>query len=468
MNSETSPTPSSLPTRRDFIKKTATASAALAASSWLTPIYGQSQAPSANVRGANDRIAVGIIGVGYGIGKNHLQGIHERAARNNVVVAAACDVFNKRRDWAKERAGLTDADVYLEYERMLERKDVDAVLIASHDPLHRQMCIDAMQAGKHVYCEKPMTRYLEEAFEIYDMAKRTGIVFQLGSQGCTAGAWHRAAELIQGGKIGTLIWGQGYYCRNNPKGEWNYTIEPESTADNIDWKRWLGPVSERPFSADAYHRWRKHYAYCSGLLGDLVPHRLHPLMLATGNPEFPRRVVSIGTRNVHTDRNTPNTPEREVPEHVQLVAEFPSGAMLTLTCSTVNGRSPGFVLYGHKATIEISDQGNGLQLIPERAFSSEFEDLSDSERKALAIDPVRGLQHEDIRAHEQNWFECIRSNKAPNANVDLAVRVQTVIALAEMSERLNVACLFDEKTRQVTTGEGTPIKPITYGSLPLS
>ena len=224
---------------------------------------------------------------------------------------------------------------------MLERKDIDAVLIATHDPLHAQISIAAMEAGKHVYCEKPLTRYLDEAFKVYETVKRTGKVFQVGSQGCSAGGWQKCAEMVKAGKIGTLVWGQGYYCRNSIGGEWNYMIENESTAENIDWEKWQGPVKLRvPFSAERFHRWRKYYAYCPGLLGDLVPHRLHPLMLASGNPEFPSRVVCIGTHNVHSDLAVPGTPEREVPEHVQFLAEFPSGYMVTITCSTVNAKSP--------------------------------------------------------------------------------------------------------------------------------
>src|SRR5579859_3208318 len=125
--------PGGLP-RRDFIKKTATAAAAVAATSFIkTPIYGQEQAPSANVAGANNRIAVAVIGVGFGIGQNHLLGIHEKSNENNTVIAAACDVFNKRRNFAKEKANLKDADLYDDYRKLLERKDIDAVLIATHD-----------------------------------------------------------------------------------------------------------------------------------------------------------------------------------------------------------------------------------------------------------------------------------------------------------------------------------------------
>jgi predicted dehydrogenase len=310
--------------RRNFLKKTATVTAAVAATGVVkTPVYGQSQAPSSGrAIGANDRIAVAVIGVGSGIGQNHLGGIHANASANNVVLAAACDLFSKRRDWAKQKAGLKEADLYKDYRKLLERKDIDAVVVATHDPWHAPISIDAMHVGKHVYCEKPMTRYLTEAFAIHDTVKKTGKTFQVGSQGSSAVGWHRAAEIIQSGKLGPLVWAQGYYCRNNPAGEWNYTIEKESTPENIDWNTWLGPVSRRPFSADAFHRWRKYYPYCGGLLGDLVPHRLHPLMLATGKPEFPTRVVSIGTKNIHTDRNTPDTPERDVPEHVQLTAEY--------------------------------------------------------------------------------------------------------------------------------------------------
>jgi predicted dehydrogenase len=212
--------------RREFIKKAASAAAVAATASWFrTPVYGQNQAPSANVAGANNRIVVAVIGVGFGIGQNHLIGLHEKRNENNTVVAAACDVFSKRRDFAKEKAGLTDSDVVDDYRKLLERKDIDAVLIATHDPLHAQITIDALNAGKHVYCEKPLTRYLDEAFKVHDAVKQTGKVFQVGSQGCSAAGWHKCAELVKDGKLGALVWAQSYYCRNSVAGEWNYMIE---------------------------------------------------------------------------------------------------------------------------------------------------------------------------------------------------------------------------------------------------
>jgi predicted dehydrogenase len=448
--------PSSALPRREFIKKTVTVAATVAAAPMLrSSLYGQNQAPSANVTGANNRIAVAVVGVGFGIGQNHLLGIHDKCNENNTVVAAASDVFNKRRNFAKEKAGLKDSDVYVDYRKLLERKDIDAVLIATHDPMHAQITIDSVNSGKHVYCEKPMTRYLGEAFKVYDAVKASGKVFQVGSQGCSAGGWAKCADLIKDGKLGTLVWAQSYYCRNSVGGEWNYMIEEETKPENIDWERWLGPVKKRvPFSAEDFHRWRKYYRYCAGPLGDLVPHKLHPLMLASGNPEFPVRVNAIGTRNVHSDLNTPGTPEREVPEHFQFLAEFPSGYLITITASTVNAKSPGVAIYTHKATLNVGSSGERVELVPEKDFAEE-------------IDPQSfvGLQEEDIRVHEKNWFDSIRSGQQPNANIELALRVQTVITLAEMSDRLKTTCLFDAKTRKVTDGAGKEITPITYGTL---
>src|SRR5487761_2436871 len=154
MENNATPSSAALP-RRDFLKKTVSAAAVVAATPLLrTPVYGQDQAPSANVAGANNRIQVAVVGVGFGIGQNHLIGIHEKANENNTAVVAACDVFSKRRNFAKDKAELKDSDLYDDHRKMLERKDIDAVVIATHDPWHAQISMDAMEAGKHVYCEK--------------------------------------------------------------------------------------------------------------------------------------------------------------------------------------------------------------------------------------------------------------------------------------------------------------------------
>lgn len=458
MDQTKTPTSAGNSTRRDFIKTATTAAAAAVATTNLfkTPVYGQNQAPSSGrVIGANDRIVVGFIGVG-GQGMAHVRSMKNNAADNNVQLVATCDVSNHRVEDCKKTIG-DGCEGYSDYRKLLERKDIDAVCVATVDHWHTACSVDAMESGKHVYVEKPMCRYLGEAFRIYDTVKKTGKRLQVGSQGCSDAKWHKAAELIKAGKIGPLVLGQGSYMRNSPKGEWNYPIQQWCTAEDTNWNAWLGPVHKKvPFSADHYFRWRKYYPYCAGLLGDLFPHRLHPLMLATGNPEFPIRVSAIGTNKIGTDKNTPGTPTRDVRESVQMLAEFPSGLTLIVASATVNEQGLRDSIQGHKASLYMA--GNRVQLQPERPFTEE-------------VDPqtFEGIQPgEDIKWHEKNWFECIRNGKEPNAGIDLAVRVQTVISLAEISDRLNVTCLFDEKTRKVTTGDGKEITLPTYGWTELS
>lgn len=441
--------------RRDFIKKTATAAAAVASTGFLSvPVYGQNQAPSANVAGANNKLVVGFIGVG-GQGMAHVRSMKNHSGQSNIELAAVCDVWQKRIEASKKFIG-GNCEGFDDYRKLLDRKDIDAVCVSTVDHWHTRCSVDAMNSGKHVYVEKPMTRYLGEAFEIYDTCKKTGKILQVGSQGCSDRKWTVAADMIRAGKIGPLVLGQGSYMRNNPKGEWNYTIEPDAKADNLNWTSWLGPVKHRDtkeFNPDHYFRWRKYYPYCAGLLGDLFPHRLHPLMLATGNPEFPLRVVSIGNKRVETDRKTPGTYMRDVPENVQLLAEFPSGLCLLVTSSTVNEQGISDMIRGHHATLYFA--GNRVELKPEKEFADE-------------VDPelIEGITPgEDVGVHERNWLDAIRGKAKANAGIELAVRVQTVISLAEMSDRMGVACFFDPKTRKVTTGpEGRELKLPTYES----
>lgn len=460
--SQNSQNPSSGDTRRSFLKKAAIATAVVAANPFKTPVYGQNTAPSTGrVIGANDRINVGFIGVG-GQGFNaHVRQMKEKAGEHNVAQVAVCDVSKYRQGFAKDFILKDNADakvdLYDDYRKLLERKDIDAIVCATVDHWHTRVSVDALNSGKHVYVEKPMTRYLFEAFQIHDTVKKTGKVLQVGSQGCSDMKWHKAAEWIRAGKIGPIVMSQGSYMRNSPYGEWNYTIQPWLTKEDINWEKWIAGVKKSTsFNPDHYFRWRKYFPYCSGLLGDLFPHKLHPYMLATGNPEFPVRVAALGSKKFHTDLKKEGRPadkatqyERDVKEVIQLIAEFPSGYVMHITSSTVNEQGTQEMIRGHHATLTMA--GNKVELKPERPFADE-------------IDPVtsEGFPGESIPAHHKNWFAAIRGTEKPNAGIDLAVRVQTVISLAEMSDRLGTMCYFDEKTRKVTDGMGREIKPLDY------
>jgi predicted dehydrogenase len=420
----------------------------------ITPIYSQTRAPSVNTLGANDRIAVAVVGVGWGIGQNHLVGISEMSRENNVVVAGVCDVFERWRLLAGRQARLKAADVYLDYRKLLERNDIDAVVVATHDPLHSQVSLDSLDAGKHVYCERPLTRYLGEAFQVFDKVKSTGKVFQVGVQSCSAGAWRKCAELIAAGRIGTPVWSQAAFCRNGGPGCYGCgLIMAESTPAAIDWEKWLGPTKRRPFNAALFHQWRLYYDYSAGLLATQAPHWLHPLMLASGPLEFPVRVVCLSAQCFQNDAFKPQPGLKQVPAHVQLMAEFPTGHVITLTCSWLNGATPAAVIYGHKATLSMGAISDRVEVMPEKAFAHEVE-----------AETFTGLAPLELREHEKDWFQCIRLGRLPNANIDLAIRAQTALSLAEMSDRLKVTCLFNATTRKVTDGTGKEITPITYSS----
>src|SRR5271156_3025790 len=188
----TTPTPASDAgeSRRSFIRKAAAAAAAASAPGlFKTPVYGQNQAPSpGRVLGANDRINVAYVGTGKQ-GMTHVRLQKKFADSNNVAQVAVCDLYEKHLQEARAFTGLTDADAFGDHRRLLERKDIDAVLVATVDNWHAQVTIDALEAGKHVFCEKPMTRYLAEAFDVHDAVKRAGKVYVVGSQGRMDPKW---------------------------------------------------------------------------------------------------------------------------------------------------------------------------------------------------------------------------------------------------------------------------------------
>jgi predicted dehydrogenase len=332
--------------RRDFLKGSAAITAAgtttglLAGAAAAAP--ARAPAPG-RVVGANDRITVAYIGTGSR-GTSHVKLHKDKGAAFNITQAAVCDVYQKRLDRARTIAGLAEKDAVRDHRRILDRKDIDAVVISTVDNWHADIAVEALDAGKHVYGEKPLARYLDEGFRIADAVKRTRKVFQIGSQYCADDKYHRAAEWIRAGKLGPLVWAQGSYCRNNPKNsEWTYPVDAEANEQNLDWQRWLGRAPKIPWTPDHFFSWHKFYAYNSGILGNLLSHTFLPLLLATGSPEFPRRVTCTGTRKVSTDR--------EITDTTHLLAEMPSGLTFCVAGTTVNEQGLPEIIRGRKATI---------------------------------------------------------------------------------------------------------------------
>lgn len=425
--------------RRDFMKTTGAGAAGIVSASMLLDEAMASPLTAASysrILGANDRMLYGFIGQG-GMGFRHMTIIQDFSVKQeeNVEVVAVCDVFEKRRKESQVKAGIPESQSFKEYQRVLENKDIDVVVIASPDHWHAKQAIDALEAGKHIYLEKPMTRTLPEAFKVYDVAKRANRWVQVGSHGCSDPKWLKARDIVQSGKMGKLLWAQGSYCRNNPKGEWNYKIEPEATEQNIDWKLWLGPAKARPFSAERFYRWRKYWDYANGIIGDLWPHRLHPLMLAMALNEFPKSVSCHGGILLDTDKGRGEP--REVADTTMMTVDFPSGAMIFVAGATVNERGIEDMIRGQKGNLLFG--GGKVQIVPERPFVDEVEAKDETP-------PNAGETHQK---HQKNFIDALRANKAPNCDIELAVRVQAVVSMAEESYRKSRMMHFDANKRRM-------------------
>jgi predicted dehydrogenase len=435
-------------TRRDFLKTTGTTTFTAAAVSLLAgkasaDLPARAPAVSSRVLGANDRIRVAVVGV-KGMGGGHLKHILEEMPGANVEIASICDVWETARLRAKDQAHLPPEQVYSDYRRLLDRNDLDAVMVATPDHTHALIGIDVLESGRHLYIQKPMTRKLDDAFRLLDVAKRSGRMVQVGTQGCGDPRFHRAREIVKSGALGRLLWAQASYCRQNPTGEWNYKLEPEATAETVDWKAWLGPAPKRPFSAERFFRWRKYWDYGTGVIGDLLPHRLSPTMMAMGIEEFPQTVTCIGGNLVDSDRGPapdgkPYGERREVGDTHLVTVQFPSGVMLFLASGTANERGVEDVIRGQKGNLLLG--GGKLLLEPERPYSDELERKEETVEEPKDVHPL----------HVRNFFESLRGEAKLNCPIEDGIRVQAVISMAEKSYREGRSVRFDPTSRRMTS-----------------
>lgn len=412
-------------TRRDFMRAAGvTAAGLMVTGAAKSRVYA---APPRAI-GANDRIGVGYVGVG-GMGGGHLANAKGYGPDVNMAAVAVCDVWDKRRLGAASGAGLPEAKAYKDYRKLIEDRDVDAIIISTPEHWHAQVALDAMDAGKHVYIEKPMCRTLDEVAKLEAMVAKTKCVLQVGSQGCSDAKWRTAGEQIKAGKIGKVVLSQGSYCRNNPDGEWNYGIDPEADpTKNLDWKSWIKPVGNHAWNPEYYFRWRKYQLFSGGILTDLFPHRLHPLLIACGE-QYPAEVSCVGSIIGKADR--------DVADMTQLMVKFPDGSQILLVGSTVNEQGLPDQIRGTKATIYFG--GGKVEIRPERPYSDEIdpEDV-----------PVVG-PGEDVREHEKNWFTCIRTGATPNCPISLAAKAQTMVTLSEMAWKEGKTIHFDPATKKI-------------------
>ena len=330
--------------RREFMRRSGLVTAGTVALRSGNKVLWASDPGPASVP-PSDKVRVGVVG----IGARAIQDATSFLAVPGVELVAAADVYKDRLVRAKELFG-DKLETTGDYRRIIERKDIDAVLIATTDHWHKTHIIDAMEAGKDVYCEKPMTYKIEEGFEIVDAEKRTGRILQIGSQWVDSPLTDLAKKWIDEGRCGQITLVKAWENRNTPAGAWFYPIAPDGNEETIDWKQWLGPAPQRPFDARRYFRWRCYWDYSGGLQTDLVVHHLNTLHYLMKEP-YPRSAITYGG----TYRWKKIYPETEVPDVVQTLFEYPN---FTYNVSlTLNSSSQGFGAYfmGTKGAVQVSE-----------------------------------------------------------------------------------------------------------------
>ena len=342
--------------RRNFLKVagTATTQALLASSlaaaaevdqpsTLLAPQQSEPEKPIA----ANDHIQIALIGAG-GQGQFDTK---VAASVPGVKVVAAADCYDNRLAHCKELWG-ADILITRDYREVLERKDIDAVIIGTPDHWHKQASIDAMNAGKDVYCEKPMIHLYADGPAMIEASRSTKRILQIGSQRVSSIVYAKAKEILASGAIGRLNMISAFWDRNSSLGAWNYTVPPDASTETCDWPRFLGTAPKIPFNAEHFFQWRKWKAYGSGVAGDLFVHLFSGIHFITG-AHGPTRAMATGGLRYWKDG-------RDVPDVLLGLFDYPQGFNLALRVNFVNGGSEGegFLFTGSEGTMEIA--GNTL------------------------------------------------------------------------------------------------------------
>jgi predicted dehydrogenase len=440
--------------RRDFLRQAGALGAVLGSAGSALAKSTSRAASSSRVIGANDKINIGVIGVG-GRGSGDAANFAKVGASNNSCqIVAVADCYQKRVNRAKDAH---KCDGYLDYREIINRKDIDAVIVATPDHWHARIALEAMDRGKDVYLEKPMVHALEEARQLVATVKETGRIVQVGSQTTSADQWWKAKKAIADGMIGKMIMSQGSYHRNSVDGEWNYKIDeaagPDGSGENyLDWKMWLGPAPKRAYDADRFFRFRKYWDYSGGIATDLFYHVIAPLNICWDKPQFPHKVMASG--GIYGGESFEF--KREVPDTFHLVAEYAEGHSLVLSSSMANSQHIPGLIRGHHGTIIMVEHGqfegrtDNIILRPETRRVRENDQFV---RKPMFADYKFGAeeqkipvdQYDSMTAHINNFLECMRTRKKPHLDVETGACAQVVINLAVESYRQGKVMYFDEK-----------------------
>ncbi len=263
--------------RRTFLKAASVATASTAVPAKIHALTSLQNSPAATPS-ANDHIQIALLGAG-GQGQFDTKTAIQVPG---VKLVAVADCYDGRLAHSKELWG-NDLFTTRDYKEVLARTDIDAVIIGTPDHWHKQIAVDAMKAGKDVYCEKPMIHVYADGPEMVETARTSNRVLQVGSQRVSSIIYAKAKELLAAGTIGQLNMVTAYWDRNSSMGAWNYTVPLDASTETCDWQRFLGTAPKIPFNAEHFFQWRKWKAYGSGVAGDLFVHLFSGTHFITGS-----------------------------------------------------------------------------------------------------------------------------------------------------------------------------------------
>jgi len=417
--------------RRDFLNCCAAASAG-----WASSTFEPARA-SARAAGASDRIRIGWIGCG-GRGTFVARRFQEST---DAQIVAVCDVYRPNAEKAQAWLG-SEPSVYGDFRRVLDRQDVDAVLIATPDHWHAIPTVLACQAGKDVYVEKPLGHNVAEGRAMVEAARRHERIVQTGTQQRSAAHFHRIREIIQSGQLGAVkfvrIWN---YSNLTPRG---IACAPDGPPPaGLDWDFYLGPAPQVPFNPKRFlHTFRYFWDYAGGVPTDWGTHRFDVLHLIMGE-SVPRTASASGGRFVLRDGG-------EVPDVLQATFEY-TNFVLSYECTLLNafgagGRTPGrayylangpddrphgMAFYGTQGTL-LADR-LGFEIMPELNRGRKATAADRGSREHFRIDREEASSPDSTRLHVENFLECVRSRKRPVADVELGQQATNVAHLANIA-----------------------------------
>ena len=441
--------------RRKFLGiSAAAAGASLAPKSIL--LTSEPLLASARPAPASDRLRFGMIGIG-------MQGsglLTESITLPGVECAAACDLYDGRHTLAKEIVR-PDLPVTRRYQELLADKNIDCIVAAVPDHWHKQVVVDAVSAGKDIYCEKPMSHSAADGVAMVEAAKRTGRIVQIGSQRVSSLVCKKAKEMVAQGMLGDLMMVEGWLGRNDPTGAWEYPPPTDLSPQTLDWDTWQGNVPKRPFDPYIFARWRCWKEYGTGVAGDLLVHLVSGMMFILNMNDAPQQAMSLGGILRFKDgRNMPDV-------HATLFKYGEIPVYMRLNLGTDMPETYRF--QGSKGILEVTEFGlsytpqtgkdsgpsyydSGFPHEMRAAYEKKWHEENDpklGQEPMLEAMTFHGPDFDDMKPHLWNFFEAVRSRKPVVEDAVFGHHAALACHMANESYFRKTAVSWDEASKSI-------------------